>query len=55
MEFEEGKQLLKQALPMARRIAILKRRAKAASVPIIYVNDNFGHWHPTSRNKYPIV
>jgi nicotinamidase-related amidase len=51
MEFEEGKQLLKQALPMARRIAILKRRAKAAGVPIIYVNDNFGHWRSDLKKQ----
>jgi len=35
MEFEEGKQLFKQALPMARKIALLKRRASAAQIPII--------------------
>ncbi len=29
---------------MARRIAALKRRAKAAGIPAIYVNDNFGRW-----------
>lgn len=51
MEFEEGKQLFKQALPMARRIATLKRRAKAAGVPIIYVNDNFGHWRSDLKQQ----
>ena len=29
---------------MAERIAALKRRAKAAGIPAIYVNDNFGRW-----------
>jgi nicotinamidase-related amidase len=29
---------------MAGRIAELKRRAKEADVPVIYVNDNFGRW-----------
>jgi nicotinamidase-related amidase len=29
---------------MARNIAALKARAKAAQVPTIYVNDNFGRW-----------
>ena len=51
MEFEEGKQLLKQALPMAKRIAALKRKAKAAGVPIIYVNDNFGHWRSDLKKQ----
>lgn len=44
LEFDEGEQLLTHALPMARRIAALKKRAQAARVPAIYVNDNFGKW-----------
>jgi nicotinamidase-related amidase len=44
LEFDEGKQLLKSALPMAQRIAALKKRAKGAHIPAIYVNDNFGRW-----------
>jgi nicotinamidase-related amidase len=44
LEFEEGEKLLKHALPMAGRIADLKRRAREAGVPAIYVNDNFGRW-----------
>jgi len=51
MEFEEGKQLFKQALPMARKIAALKRRASAAEIPIIYVNDNFGHWRSDLKKQ----
>jgi nicotinamidase-related amidase len=44
LEFPEGDQLLRHALPMARQIAALKERAKRAGVPAIYVNDNFGRW-----------
>jgi nicotinamidase-related amidase len=44
LEFPEGEQLLRYAVPMAKRIAELKRRAKAAGIPAIYVNDNFGRW-----------
>jgi nicotinamidase-related amidase len=44
LEFEGGDKLLTQALPMAVSLAALKRRAKAAGVPAIYVNDNFGRW-----------
>ena len=44
LEFESGQDLLKHALPMAKRLAELKRRAKRAGVPVIYVNDNFGRW-----------
>ena len=43
-DFPEGEQLLKFALPMAHRIAELKSRLKAAGVPAIYINDNFGRW-----------
>jgi len=43
-EFPEGEQLMQFALPMAKKIAELKRRAEAANIPIIYVNDNFGRW-----------
>ncbi|HEX8558439.1 MAG TPA: isochorismatase family cysteine hydrolase [Pyrinomonadaceae bacterium] len=44
LEFESGERLLRHALPMAERVAELKRRARAAGVPVIYVNDNFGRW-----------
>lgn len=44
LEFPEAEQLLPFALPMAHRIADFKRQAKAAGVPAIYVNDNFGRW-----------
>src|SRR3954452_7180587 len=44
LDFPEGDQLLRHALPMARQIAALKRRAKEAGIPVLYVNDNFGRW-----------
>ena len=44
LEFDDGEKLLKHALPMAEKIARLKKRAKRAEIPIIYVNDNFGKW-----------
>jgi nicotinamidase-related amidase len=44
LEFPEADQMLEAAERMARRIAGLKRRARKAGVPIIYVNDNFGKW-----------
>ena len=48
-EFDGGEQLLKLALPVGQNIAELKRRAKAARVPSIYVNDNFGKWQSDFR------
>jgi nicotinamidase-related amidase len=44
LDFPGAEALAAQVGPMARRIAALKRRAKAAGVPAIYVNDNFGRW-----------
>ena len=44
LAFAHGPALLKQALPMAKKVAAFKRRAKAAGIPSIYVNDNFGRW-----------
>ncbi|MGC3966620.1 MAG: isochorismatase family cysteine hydrolase [Pirellulales bacterium] len=43
-EFPEGDQLLQFALPMAERLAKLADRARAAGVPVVYANDNFGRW-----------
>ena len=34
---------------MASRLATLKRRATAAGVPTIYINDNFGQWRSDFR------
>jgi nicotinamidase-related amidase len=44
LEFPEGEKLARHALPMARRLAAFKARARKAGVPAIYVNDNFGKW-----------
>lgn len=43
-EFEDGAELFKHALPAARQIAELKKRAKDAGIPVIYINDNCGNW-----------
>ena len=44
LEFPEGAQLARHALPMAQRLAALKKRAREAGIPVVYVNDNFGKW-----------
>jgi nicotinamidase-related amidase len=49
MAFEGSEMLVAQADPMATRLARLKRRASAAGVPVIYVNDNFGQWRSDFR------
>jgi len=44
LEWEGGDLLLPYALKMAERLAALKRRARDAGIPAIYVNDNYGRW-----------
>lgn len=43
-EFPRGEELFQCALPIAGALAELKRRAKKAGIPAVYVNDNFGRW-----------
>jgi nicotinamidase-related amidase len=49
MDFEGAEALVRAAVPMAHRIAALKRRAKQAGVPVLYINDNFGKWQSDFR------
>jgi nicotinamidase-related amidase len=50
LDFSEGDQLLEHALPAVGCIAELKRRVKAARLPVVYVNDNFGQWQSDFRS-----
>ncbi len=49
LEFEGGERLLEQAMPVAERLATLKRRAREVGIPAVYVNDNFGRWRSDFR------
>jgi nicotinamidase-related amidase len=49
MEWEDGELLYRYALPAARRIASLTKRARKEKIPVIYVNDNFGKWRSDFR------
>jgi nicotinamidase-related amidase len=49
LAFEGSETLVAEAEPMAARLATLKRRATAAGVPAIYINDNFGQWRSDFR------
>jgi nicotinamidase-related amidase len=49
LEFDGGEKLVAPGLDMARRVADLAARARAADVPVIYANDNFGHWRSDFR------
>ena len=50
-DFPESRQLLRFALPAARRIAALKKRLRKRGVPAIYVNDNFGRWQSDFKKQ----
>ncbi len=43
-DFDRGRELLKNVLPLAPCIAALAGRARRQGVPVIYINDNFGRW-----------
>ena len=49
LDFPGSEVLVEQAEPMALRLAALKRRASAAGIPSIYINDNFGQWRSDFR------
>jgi nicotinamidase-related amidase len=51
LEFPEGEKLLPRALPMAKRLVRLKKRAKQAGISVVYVNDNFGKWRSDFRKQ----
>lgn len=51
LEFSEGEILLHRALPVVDRLAKFKKRARAAKVPVVYVNDNFGRWRSDFRQQ----
>jgi nicotinamidase-related amidase len=51
MEFDSGEALFRNALPAARKLAALKKAARAAGAATIYVNDNFGKWRSDFRQQ----
>ena len=51
MEFDDGEALFANAGPAAKKLARLRKRARDAAVPVIYVNDNFGKWRSDFRQQ----
>lgn len=49
LAFDGSDALVAQAESMAAPLARLKRRATAAGVPTVYINDNFGQWRSDFR------
>lgn len=50
LDFPGGEALARGTEALAPRLAALKRRARAAGIPVVYVNDNFGAWHLAFRD-----
>lgn len=48
-EFDGADEMFANTLAIAPSIANLKKKAKSAGIPVIYVNDNFGKWQSDFR------
>jgi nicotinamidase-related amidase len=48
-EFDGADKMFTNTLAIAQPIAKLKKTAKSAGIPVIYVNDNFGKWQSDFR------
>jgi nicotinamidase-related amidase len=48
-EFDGADEMFGNTLAIAPSIANLKKKAKSAGIPVIYVNDNFGKWQSDFR------
>jgi nicotinamidase-related amidase len=48
-EFDGADEMFTNTLAIAQPIANLKKNAKSAGIPVIYVNDNFGKWQSDFR------
>ncbi|MBZ8142018.1 cysteine hydrolase [Rubrivivax gelatinosus] len=49
LDFDGAQQLAPAALAAGERIAALKAALVHAGVPVVYANDNFGHWRSDIR------
>jgi nicotinamidase-related amidase len=49
-DFNGAEAMLPRALAAAKATAALKKRARDAGVPVVYVNDNFGKWRSDFRS-----
>jgi nicotinamidase-related amidase len=52
LEFTGGEKVLPWAQKMAMRLAAFRGKAHRAGMPVIYVNDNFGHWQSNFLDVY---
>jgi nicotinamidase-related amidase len=52
LEFPGGEKVLPWAMKLAPRLARFRGAAHADDIPVIYVNDNFGHWRSSFAEVY---
>ncbi len=45
LDFKSGEAMLPAAKAAALAVRSLRREARGAGVPVVYVNDNYGQWH----------
>lgn len=51
-DFEGGDQLARAATKMLAPLLRMMRRARAANLPVVYCNDNFGQWRSDFRATF---
>jgi hypothetical protein len=51
LDVSDSDKLLRLTLPMAKRLASLRERAKQYGCAVIYVNDNFGRWRSDFKSQ----
>jgi nicotinamidase-related amidase len=52
LQFPGGEKVLPWAEKLSARLRRFRAKARAANIPVIYVNDNFGQWHSDFREVY---
>jgi len=55
LNFAKWPQIVRYGIPMAKRLAALKRWMKAAGAPVIYANDNFSNWKADFSELFDFV
>ena len=52
LEFPGGEDVLPWAIALASRLKPFARKCRRRGVPVIYANDNFGHWRSNFTDVY---
>src|SRR5688572_30699193 len=52
LEFAGGEKVLPWARKLAPRLIMVRRQARRAGIPVVYVNDNFGRWRSDFKAVY---